>query len=148
MTEPDPLDQNFFFNSMLANSLVQLIPPNEAKMIRIWFDKLLSIGMTTKQKEIRNDFMWFILLMLQCRKIREPFNGIPPAVLPPLKQFVPTKIYEEILIANDDNMAWIQEDAEKREKFKSSAPSKFFSNQPMPNEGVICYISAFSDRGP
>ncbi|XP_018562407.1 uncharacterized protein LOC108904370 [Anoplophora glabripennis] len=146
----NPLDENFFYNSMLAKALVQLIPPNERKVMRAWFDKLLELGKTNKDKELRNEYMWFILLMLQCQKVREPFISMPPSDLEPLRDLVPSKVYEEILVANDDNMAWLENleagTGQKRVTFKNSPPSTFFDNQPIPHEGIICYLSAFSDR--
>ncbi|KAJ8932161.1 hypothetical protein NQ314_014873 [Rhamnusium bicolor] len=147
----NPLDENFFYNSMLAKALVQLLPPNERSIMRMWFDRLLELDRTNIEKEIRNEYMWFILLMLQCQKIRDPFNAVPPNEIENLRDLVPSKVYEEILVANDDNMAWLDRPDEKeggrRVQFKESAPSNFFHNQPLPNEGIICYLSAFSDRG-
>ncbi|KAJ8919144.1 hypothetical protein NQ315_012129 [Exocentrus adspersus] len=148
--QTNPLDENFFYNSMLAKALVQLIPPNERVILKAWFDKLLELCKTPTEKELRNEYMWFILLMLQCQKVREPFNSMPPRELVPLRDAVPTKIYEEVLVANDDNMAWLDNldvtQGEKRVRFTNSPPSAFFNNQPVPHEGIICYISAFSDR--
>lgn len=63
--------------------------------------------------------------------------------------FQPTKVYEEVLVANDDNMAWMEKPSgeEKKVKFKQTPPSIFYVNQPIPQDGIICYMSAFSDRG-
>uniref|UniRef100_A0A6P7GG55 Uncharacterized protein LOC114342089 isoform X1 n=1 Tax=Diabrotica virgifera virgifera TaxID=50390 RepID=A0A6P7GG55_DIAVI len=140
------LDENFFYNSMLAKAMVTLLPPNERKMMRCWFDKMLELDKTEKQKEIRNEYMWFMLLMLQVRKVREPFNKVPPNVIGDLRDLVPTKVYEEILVANDDNMILEEKTDEKKVSFAQSAPAQFFTNQPIPCEGVYCYMSAFSDR--
>uniref|UniRef100_A0A6P7GTJ8 Uncharacterized protein LOC114342089 isoform X2 n=1 Tax=Diabrotica virgifera virgifera TaxID=50390 RepID=A0A6P7GTJ8_DIAVI len=82
------LDENFFYNSMLAKAMVTLLPPNERKMMRCWFDKMLELDKTEKQKEIRNEYMWFMLLMLQVRKVREPFNKVPPNVIGDLRDLV------------------------------------------------------------
>lgn len=50
-------------------------------------------------------------------------------------------------------MKWIDDsgierdlEGTKKAETHSSPPSKFLQNQPIPNEGVICYIAAFSDR--
>lgn len=58
-------------------------------------------------------------------------------------------MYEEILVANDDNMAWVEKSGgdEKKVKFKHTAPARFYVSQPIPQDGIICYMSAFSDRG-
>ncbi|XP_057654610.1 uncharacterized protein LOC130892920 [Diorhabda carinulata] len=141
------LDENFFYNSMLAKAMVTLLPPNDRKIMRIWFDKMLELDKTDKEKSIRNEYMWFMLLMLQVRKIREPFNKLPPNEIGDLRDLVPTKVYEEVLIANDDNMELDEKSDEKKVSFQLSAPTNFLANQPVPCEGIICYFSAFSDRG-
>lgn len=69
--------------------------------------------------------------------------------LPHLILFQPSKVYEEVLIANDDNMASMEKPGgdEKKVKFKQTPPAQFYTNQPIPQNGIICYMSAFSDRG-
>lgn len=58
-------------------------------------------------------------------------------------------------MANGDNMnlSWIDKSGldqsaigDPDTKFGAAAPSKFFSSQPAPQEGIICYIAAFSDQ--
>ncbi|CAH1996800.1 unnamed protein product [Acanthoscelides obtectus] len=103
-----------------------------------------------EQKEIRNEYVWFILLMLQCKKLREPFTGVPPLELEPLRDIVSSKVYEEVMVANDDNMDWLEKSkgiSKRNVQFRGTAPSQFFKSMPIPNAGVICYLSAFSDRG-
>nr|CAH7734184.1 unnamed protein product [Callosobruchus chinensis] len=71
---------------MLAKAMVQMLPPNERKVIRLRLDKLMQTDKTKDHKQIRNKYVWFILLMLQCKKVREPFNGTPPPELAPLRR--------------------------------------------------------------
>lgn len=61
---------------------------SERKILQLWFDKLLEMNKTREQMIIRSDYMWFLLLMLQGKRIREPFSKLPPLKLPPLKHFV------------------------------------------------------------
>ncbi|CAH1114253.1 unnamed protein product [Psylliodes chrysocephalus] len=141
------LDENFFYNSMLAKAILTLLPPDERKILRTWFDRLLTMDKTIKEKENRNEFMWFILLMLQVRKIREPFNKVPPAEIGQLRDVVSSRVYEEVLVANDENMFTEEKQDDKKASSQQSAPAHFYNNQPTPHEGIICYMSAFSDRG-
>ncbi|XP_018562406.1 uncharacterized protein LOC108904369 [Anoplophora glabripennis] len=101
------LNEHFYYNTRLAKALQQLLNPSERKMIQTWFDKLIDMDKTTEQMVIRSDYMWFILLMLQSKKIREPFNKLPPPQLVPLKKFVPLHVYEDVLILNEPNMVYI-----------------------------------------
>ncbi|KAJ8977737.1 hypothetical protein NQ317_019412 [Molorchus minor] len=128
MTGLDVLDENFFYNSLLAKALVHLIPPNERKILRLWFDKLLTLGKTQVQKEIRNDFMWFILLMLQCKKIREPFNSIPPADVPPpsATSSDPIKCTKRFWWQMTTIQRGWKVRIRRKTQFKQSAPSSFF----------------------
>ncbi|CAH1175888.1 unnamed protein product [Phaedon cochleariae] len=98
------LNEHFLYNCKLAKALQQLLLPNERKLIELWFDKLLEMDKTVDQMIIRSDYMWFILLMLQSKKVKEPFTRLPPSNLLPLKKFVRLHIYEEVLIANEPNM--------------------------------------------
>nr|CAH7747452.1 unnamed protein product [Callosobruchus chinensis] len=59
-------------------------------MLQVWFDKLLAMDKTPEEMVIRSDYMWFVLLMLQIKRICEPFNKLPPPHLLPLKKFVVT----------------------------------------------------------
>lgn len=96
-------------------------------MIQLWFDKLSHMDKTVEQMVIRSDYMWFILLMLQSRRIREPFTQLPPHHVGPLRKFVvssepipiitsglyaifqqPLHVYEEVLISNEPNMIYVQ----------------------------------------
>ncbi|XP_050312279.1 uncharacterized protein LOC126747585 [Anthonomus grandis grandis] len=100
------LNEHFHYNSKIAQTLQQFLPQNERKVIQLWFDKLNHMDKTCDQMVIRSDYMWFILLMLQNRKVREPFDQLPPPQVPPLKNFVPLQVYEEVLIANEPNMVY------------------------------------------
>lgn len=82
------LNEHFMYNLRLAKALQQLLSPTDRKMIELWFDKLAEMDKTTDQVVIRSDYMWFILLMLQNKKVREPFTKLPPHNLVPLKRFV------------------------------------------------------------
>ncbi|XP_030757459.1 uncharacterized protein LOC115883264 [Sitophilus oryzae] len=161
MATPD--SSSFFYNSMLAKSLVQLLPSHEKRPLRDWFTKLNELVNTPKELELRDEYIWFILMMLQCQKIREPFDNPPPAQIGDLRDIVPAKVYEEILVANSENMTWVdkvgaeQKPAgaegaagagpnEEQERKQWCAPGTFLENQPLPQEGIICYMSTFSDQ--
>ncbi|CAH1992945.1 unnamed protein product [Acanthoscelides obtectus] len=84
----EKLDENFFYNTMLTKALIQLLPPFERRATLMWFEKLLTMDKSKEEKEMRNEYLWFILLMLQCQKIREPFNRPPPDEMEPLRDIV------------------------------------------------------------
>ncbi|XP_030757458.1 uncharacterized protein LOC115883262 [Sitophilus oryzae] len=108
MTDPViALNDHFHYNSKMGKALQQFLPPNDRKMIQLWFDKLINMDRNVEQMIIRSDYMWFILLMLQGRKLRDPFTKLPPIHLPPLKKFVPLHVYEEVLISNEPNMIYV-----------------------------------------
>ncbi|VEN47202.1 unnamed protein product [Callosobruchus maculatus] len=98
------LNDHFLYNHRLAKALQQLLSPQDRKMLQVWFDKLMAMDKTPEEMVIRSDYMWFVLLMLQSKRIWEPFNKLPPPQLLPLKKFVPLHVYENVLIANEPNM--------------------------------------------
>lgn len=56
---------------------------------RYWLYKLHEIDGSPEQMSIRNDYMWFMLLMLQSKRIAEPFKNEPPqGELKPLRQIL------------------------------------------------------------
>lgn len=152
------LNENFVYNSMLARALTQLLPSTEKGIIRVWLDKLHDIDGSPEEMNNRNEYMWFLLLMLQNKKITIPFNKMPPThSLRPLREILPQDIYEEVLTATDKNMSWLDQVSSAphatitepkivKPETPSCRPSNFFASQPMPRDGVICYMAAFSDH--
>jgi hypothetical protein len=53
--------------------------------IRIWFDVLAELDQTQQEMAIRNEYIWFILLMLQNNRIEEYFKELPPRKILPLR---------------------------------------------------------------
>ncbi|KAF7285165.1 uncharacterized protein LOC143191280 [Rhynchophorus ferrugineus] len=101
------LNDHFRYNHRMAKALQQFLTPPERKMIQLWLDKLEFMNKNLEQMITRSDYMWFILLMLQNRRVREPFSKLPPAHIPALKKFVPLHVYEEVLISNEPNMIYL-----------------------------------------
>lgn len=83
------LNENFVYNSMLARALIQLLPNHEKATIRAWLDKLHQMEGSPDEMNNRNEYMWFLLLMLQNKKVTVPFNRSPPTgVLRPLRDIL------------------------------------------------------------
>ncbi|XP_025832230.1 uncharacterized protein LOC108735995 [Agrilus planipennis] len=152
------LNENFFYNSMIARSLIQLMPEKDRSKMRAWLDKLLDTEEDPEQLTIRNDYMWFLLLMIQSKRVTVPFNKPPPSQLVPLKEILPEDVYEEILLTTDETMCCsvteggeCPEDQDKifsetKQEPIRAPPSVFLTNQPLPREGIICYMAVFSDH--
>ncbi|KAI4457433.1 hypothetical protein MML48_7g00003693 [Holotrichia oblita] len=153
------LNENFAYNSMLARALVQLIPAQERDTVRVWFNKLHVMDRSAEDMKRRNEYMWFLLLMLQNKRLQPPFNKGPPGgELRPLNEILSPDIYEEVLMSSDDQSAtWLEntcnadqtcKDAYTSEDqhFPSTHPAQFLTNQPLPQNGIICYVAAFSDH--
>ncbi|XP_044761207.1 uncharacterized protein LOC123318609 [Coccinella septempunctata] len=148
------LNENFFYNTMLARALLQILPNRDRKSVKNWLDKLADMDQNDDEITLRHEYMWFLLLMMETRKIREPFNMLPPKDLVPLKDAVPTNVYEEVLLWNDQTSFSSEKEhdtkaetlSEKGPPVKTSSPAKFIENNPWPKQGVVCYLAAFSDR--
>lgn len=42
----------------------------------------------SEEMTLRNDYMWFLLLMLQNKKLSPPFDRMPPRELRPIRDIV------------------------------------------------------------
>lgn len=42
----------------------------------------------SEEMTLRNDYMWFLLLMLQNKKLSAPFDKMPPSELRPIRDIV------------------------------------------------------------
>lgn len=52
----------------------------------MWFDVLSDLGSNPEELAIRNEYIWFILLMLQNNKVEDYFKDLPPGNILPLRQ--------------------------------------------------------------
>lgn len=52
----------------------------------MWFDALSDLDSNPEELAIRNEYIWFILLMLQSNKVEEYFKDLPPRKILPLRQ--------------------------------------------------------------
>lgn len=79
MTNPvQSLNENFVYNSLIARALVPLMPASNRSSLRLWILKLHEIDGETEILKIRNEYMWFLLLVLQTKRITPPFTTDPP----------------------------------------------------------------------
>ncbi|XP_057666881.1 uncharacterized protein LOC130900358 [Diorhabda carinulata] len=101
------LNEHFLYNHRMVKALQQFLCPSDRRVISIWLDKLYDMDKNVEEMLIRSDYMWFILLMIQGKKILNPFTKLPPTTLVPLKKFVPLHTYEDVLIANEPTMSRI-----------------------------------------
>ncbi|CAG2055395.1 unnamed protein product [Timema podura] len=134
------------------------------QLIQKWLDKLHELNKRYDTLNTSNDYIWFLLLVMQTNNLTEPFNKPPPdGELPPLNTIMvnykehitlsshkPRNVYEDVLKKSDANSAWIDKvmsdkDAPEKSKNVEVAPPKFLANQPRPKNGTICYMAAFSN---
>ncbi|CAG9765158.1 unnamed protein product [Ceutorhynchus assimilis] len=104
---PNPciaLDDQFRYNYQLVERLQESLSPNEQNKIQTWCEKLLTMDQNVNQMELRCEYMWFIFIMLQAGGVRDPFMQLPPIELPPLTQFLPWQVYDEVLLSMEPRM--------------------------------------------
>lgn len=97
---------------MLARALIQLMPVGgiivykknflntinwwfiiERQTLRAWLEQLHRMDGDSEEMTLRNDYMWFLLLMLQNVKVCTPFDKMPPRELKPIKDIVVSSCY-------------------------------------------------------
>ncbi|XP_022910459.1 uncharacterized protein [Onthophagus taurus] len=146
------LNENFMYNSMLARALILLVPPNERDLLRLWITKLHEVEETVENLRRRNEYMWFLLLMLQSKQLQMPFISAPPVGdLRDLRDLLATDVYEDVLTSTD--LSWLdtipltsKEPTGPTKTYPRAPPAEFMKNQPIPFNGMICYLAAFSDH--
>ncbi|KAJ9595020.1 hypothetical protein L9F63_013686 [Diploptera punctata] len=149
------LNENYCQNYVTALGLINLIPEEDRTRIKLWLKKLNKMEGGPEELTIRNDYMWFLVLMLQNQHITMPFDELPPAgMLRPLQRILPSRVYKEVLMTCNQNSAWVDEipgdedksQGEEKPQEPPVPPSQFFMTQPIPKSGVICYMGVFSAR--
>lgn len=60
----------------------------ERQTIRVWLEQLHRMDANSEEMTLRNDYMWFLLLMLQNKKLSAPFDHMPPRELRPIRDIV------------------------------------------------------------
>ncbi|XP_069703383.1 uncharacterized protein [Periplaneta americana] len=141
----------------VAGFLVLLSVPDtiDHSRVNLWLEKLDKMNSCPEEMTIRNDYIWFLLLMMQNQRLTVPFNKLPPAGnLRHLAQVLPSKVYEDVLMASNQNMACLdklpeeEENPSKEHELSGTPipPSKFLDIQPKPKNGMMCYMGVFSSR--
>lgn len=70
---------------------------SERKILQAWVDKLVNMNKSLDEMMIRNNYMWFLLIMLKTRKARTPFNKLPPQKLGIFSEIIVSSINESII---------------------------------------------------
>lgn len=65
--------------------------------MRAWLDKLHEMDGDPEEMNIRNDYMWFLLLVLQNKRVTVPFNALPPGEIKPLRDILVNYVYHTTL---------------------------------------------------
>lgn len=126
----------YFYNSMLARSLLNLTPMNDQCFVWSWVDLLDS----SSELNVRTDYMWYLLKCLQSGTLSSPFNEAPPSNLQPLYEILPSTVYEQVVKKSIPSMNWMDEFClDVKSSKKGTCPSKFLQSQPVPRYGTICY---------
>ncbi|KAG8233707.1 hypothetical protein J437_LFUL014311 [Ladona fulva] len=155
MTNPlQAVNADFNYNTALARALLQFYPPAERRLGRDWLRYLTFIPNSSMDELTkRNNYAWFLLLVLQRggNELTPPFCDPPPVGqdLLPLKDILAPEVYEEVLTASSKDtiltrpimpQLW-----HRWERPKNPFPEEFIKSQPVPPDGVLCYMAAFCD---
>uniref|UniRef100_A0A4P6DAJ1 DUF4485 domain-containing protein n=1 Tax=Rhodnius prolixus TaxID=13249 RepID=A0A4P6DAJ1_RHOPR len=120
---PNPykiLREAFEFNVLLVRALLHLVQQAERHTLALWMKKLTTQCDTPEEMSLRNEYVWYLLVMLQSGAIGTPFNKPPPGGrLQDLASVIPRNVYKEImemsLDSNEKSDEQIQLEAEDDE---------------------------------
>ncbi|KAK9503906.1 hypothetical protein O3M35_010368 [Rhynocoris fuscipes] len=167
---PNPykiLNETFTFNILLVRALVHMAPHKDRKYLVEWAKKLSEPCNTPDEMSVRNEYAWYLLVMLQSGQIGQPFNASPPpGNLPELVKVISRDVYKELIESTLDSqilsesLERMKENSANQEEEDSKnnqegnkqtvndltvEPSEFFDWQPRPQNGTFCYACAFSN---
>ncbi|XP_011308538.1 uncharacterized protein [Fopius arisanus] len=135
------------YNLFLAKRLIKkLIKLRDRKLVVEWLKYLMSFNEKLPEMELRNDFMYHLILNLQNASLKPPFDSHPSMTTSILKlaHFMPDKRDKTMTV--EEMMAEIDGDAngdvnEPLVMKKSPDGGAFLAQQPMPHEGSFAYLT-------
>lgn len=83
-------ERNNYFrkNAEMVTGLMHFIPDKEKRFVKKWIQKLLKMNETENDQNLRNDYIWFLLIQLQTGKLTKPFIVNPAQNLVPIAKSV------------------------------------------------------------
>lgn len=86
----DDLNYDFNYNLFIAKTLVSNLQKQEDKNRSLrWMKKLSTCNRTINEMNLRNDFMYYLIVNMQNGELQPPFNENPPQKpLPSIAHFL------------------------------------------------------------
>ena len=145
------LDKYFFDegNTVIALALLEL--PEHKKVILEWLEAMYKMNTSVYDKQLRNRYLWFLLLQLEMGSLVEPFTASPPkSIEQPISEVVAKEVYVKILKAGEKFYSASSKLYENNEHGQtgttSTRPHEFMSKNPNIPSGFACYGSVFSNQ--
>ncbi|KAF6200492.1 hypothetical protein GE061_004935 [Apolygus lucorum] len=100
MANPSEFAREAFMNNiLLVKALILLKPPQERDRATQWADLLSSHSNTAEEQSTKNEYLWYLLLVLQHGTLDSPpFSKAPGAgALKPLSTILDKETYQQVL---------------------------------------------------
>uniref|UniRef100_A0A0A9WVR6 tRNA uridine 5-carboxymethylaminomethyl modification enzyme MnmG n=1 Tax=Lygus hesperus TaxID=30085 RepID=A0A0A9WVR6_LYGHE len=101
MANPSEFAREAFMNNiLLVKALILLKPPQERDRATQWADLLSSHSSSAEEQSTKNEYLWYLLLVLQHGTLDSPpFNKPPPVAgaLKPLSSILDKETYQQVL---------------------------------------------------
>ncbi|XP_015112633.1 uncharacterized protein LOC107038203 [Diachasma alloeum] len=135
------------YNLLLAKRLIKkLVKLQDRKLVVQWLKYLMSFNENLSEMELRNDFMYHLVLNMQEGSLKPPFSSQPSTKTPisELTHLIPGRSDKTMTV--EEMMAEIDGDVNLGSNKplvmeKSPDGGAFFAQQPMPHEGAFAYLT-------
>ncbi|XP_012262264.1 uncharacterized protein LOC105689668 [Athalia rosae] len=142
--EKASLNYDCNYNLFLAKRLIaDMRHMRDRQRVIKWLRYLMSSNKSIQEMQLRNDFMYYLVLHLQEGTLRPPFDAEPPAVgsLVDIAGLIPGRI------DNTENpeeiIASLEEPGGDNPMVMKMSPDggAFLAAQPVPHQGSFCYLA-------
>ncbi|XP_024944779.1 uncharacterized protein LOC107271750 [Cephus cinctus] len=142
--EKASLNYDCNYNLFLAKRLIRDIVRVQDRQNAVkWLRFLMASNKTVSEMQLRNDFMYYLVLNLQEGSLRPPFNSPPPisAGLTDIAGLIPSKI--DNTETADDVTSTLDAPTSEKPMVMSKSPDggAFLAVQPVPHQGSFCYLA-------
>nr|CAH7752652.1 unnamed protein product [Callosobruchus chinensis] len=139
--QAENLNYDCNYNMFLAKIMLSNLTRTEDRQRAVkWMKKLTTCNRSIEDMQLRNDFMYYLVINIQQGELQPPFTENPPtAQLPSIAHLLPGGIAEVEVDEFGDQQP---SQANKPMLYENSPDGgAFLAAQPVPRCGAFCYLA-------
>ncbi|XP_050526766.1 uncharacterized protein LOC126897294 [Daktulosphaira vitifoliae] len=137
-------EQHFMYDRQLAKVLMHYYTPEERKKVTLWINTLENMIIDEDELSERYMYLTCLNMLLQNGLLIPPFTRVPPKKpLKPLRDVIDKRLYKKVQTECRKRRVYEIKKFERSDR-TTHVPHDFFNQQPVPQNGILCYGAAFS----